>query len=254
MTIIELNKRFYTVPTSLNELTFRQLVKALDLFEHCGNVYELNVSLLKVITGMGLWRFVFCKAEELQEAIYLNAFLAGKNDLTTNLLPAYKGFVGPASSFDNLRMSEFVFSEDAFFKWKGTGNTESLDHLVAVLYRHKKKGYDEEKNEDGDARVAFNENICSYHAKHAIAGWQVKVKRAIAFWYEGCREEMFAQFPSVFGGSGGDPAKYGLLSIMRNVADKGVHGNFKEVEHLHVRMVMLELDEMMEEKKAENGS
>lgn len=247
MTIVEINKKLYAFPTGWNDLTFRQLVQVLNLFQHCGNVYELNIRLLKVLTGMGWWRFLNCKPEQLAELLYLNEFLGRSNDLTAQLLPKYKGFYGPAADFENLVMCEFVFSEDAFFKWKESGDEQHLNALVAVLYRRPKAHYDHTVNADGDGRLPFNEYLAQYHAKQTVARWPLAVRRAIAFWYEGCRERLFADFPNVFGGSGGDPAKYGLLSIMRNVAEKGVHGKFADVERMHVRLVMVELDEMMDE-------
>ncbi|RYZ62350.1 MAG: hypothetical protein EOO14_02530 [Chitinophagaceae bacterium] len=258
MTTIQLNKKTYSVPTTWNELTAKQVVKVVDLLSRETDVHEGYLRLLKILTGMSWWRFINTKAERFADFFYLVEFLVKENTLTKNLLPKYRGFVGAADDFENLLMCEFAYTEDFFLRWKEDETNETLlNQLVAVLYRKPKRFYNERTNKDGDARQPFNEYLSRYHAGAAIGSWPLKTKRAIAVWYDGCRTKMMKDFPNVFNGSGGEPAKYGLVSIMRNVAEKGVHGNFKEVEKLHVRMVMLELDEMMTEvqkiKQQSNG-
>jgi hypothetical protein len=245
-----LNKKYYSVAAKWNELTAKQLVKIISVFEKPGEVTEARIKLLQIITGISMWRWLFISADELNDALYLTDFLIGENSLTANHLLKYKGFAGPADDFENLLMSEFAYTEDYFLRWKADEvNVELLNQLVAVLYRKAKRGYNKAINKDGDARVEFNEYVCKYHAKRSVAKWPLNVKLAIAHWYDGCRTKLVNDYAEVFSGGEGDPAKYGLVSIMRNVAEKGVHGNFKDVEKLHVRMVMLELDEMMNEAK-----
>jgi hypothetical protein len=253
-----LNKKYYSVPTKWNELTAKQLVKIISIFEKPGEVTEARMKLLQIITGISMWRWIFVSADELNDALYLTDFLIGENSLTKNHLSNYKGFAGPADDFENLLMCEFAYTEDYFLRYraafplqgepKGAG-VDLLNQLVAVLYRKTKRGYNKAINKDGDARAEFNEYVCKYHAKRSIASWPLNVKLAIAHWYDGCRTKLVNDYAEVFSGGEGEPAKYGLVSIMRNVAEKGVHGNFKDVEKLHVRMVMLELDEMMSEAR-----
>ena len=248
MTIIEIHKKLYTVPTSWNEITGKQLVKVMDLLSKEVYPQEAMLYLLKILTGIRWWRFFLSSPTVFYEFFYLTEFLLKENTLTKNVLPKYKGFIGPSDDFENLLMCEFAYTEDYFLRWReDESNIQLLNELVAVLYRKKKSGYDEKKNEDGDAREPFNEYLCKYYASAVIYHWPLAVKKAIAHWYDGCRTKMMQDFPSVFSGGGGEPAKYGLLSIMRSVAEKGVHGKFKDVEGLHVRMVMVELDEMMTE-------
>ncbi len=76
----------------------------------------------------------------------------------------------------------------------------------------------------------------------------MNVKLSIATWYGCCREKIVEDNPEVFSGSG-EEARYGLLSIMRTIAQGAVHGNFSDVEKLKVNMVMMELNEVVEEGK-----
>lgn len=246
MVEILLNKKWYNVPTKWNELTAKQLVKIIAVFEAPGEVDEARMKLLKILSGISVWRWVMTDVEELNEYLYLTDFLLQANSLTENVRPKYKGFAGPSSDFENLLMCEFAYTEPLFFKWVEESSIDALNQLVAILYRKKKKGYDEGLNKDGDVRIAFNEYECKYFSNKKISKWPIDVKKAVAFWYDGCRRKLIEDFPEVFGGSG-ESAKYGLLETIMDVAKEGVHGNFKDVEKLPVRMVMVSIDKAIRE-------
>ena len=189
--------------------------------------------------------------------LYLTHFLINENNLTKQLLPVYKGFYGPDDDFNNITGEEFIFSEDFYFKsFKKAGVNEPrvmqedmLNNLVAVLYRAKKKGYDTAINKDGDARETFNQYKCSYIAENYISRWPMNMKLAVFTWYETCRQNMIESNPEIFGGGSGEPAKYGLLSVMRVIAEGGIHGTFENVQKMYVKMWMIELNEKAEESK-----
>jgi hypothetical protein len=246
-----IHKKYRSVPTTWNELTGKQLVQVIEVFDMDEELMPARLKLLKILSGLSWWQWVFADADELNDSLHLVDFLIKENALTKNVLPIYKGFAGPSDNFENLLMEEYVYSEAFFEKYAAEpSNVEALDDLIAILYRPRKKGYDTALNSKGDVRLPFNEFECRHYAQQEVAFWPLKVKRSILHWYEGCRGQLAADYPDVFSGSGeGDPAKYGMVSVMRNVAEKGIHGNFKDVEKLPVRMVMLELDEMMTEAK-----
>jgi hypothetical protein len=257
MVLIELNKKHYPIPTCWDELSGKQLVKIMRVFDSSvSSIIAGKVKLFKILCGLKWWAYRKCKPEEIAEYLYLIDFLLKENTITKNVLPSYSGYYGPADDFQNLLMVEFIFSEDFYLRWKEQeSDITNLNSLVGVLYRQKKRFYNLKKNIDGDPRVFFNENLARYTADVIIKNWPLHVKKSIAFWYEGCRLKMINDYSQVFSGAGGDPAKYGLISIIRNVAEKGIHGKFKEVEQQYVRIIMMELDEMMTEaKKIENLS
>jgi hypothetical protein len=249
MTIIQPYKKFYTTATTWNELTGVQLLQVMKAFGNKKyNEVQLLLKLLKIICdGMGWWHFLRL-GKKLEDFIYLVTFLFNENTLTKQLLPRYQCkktgevFYGPADELTNLVMKEFVFSEDYFMRWSDDKeNTELLNEFVAVLYRPVKHHYDFNKNKDGDARIAFNENVCNWYAKDAVCFWPTHVKMAIATWYSHSRQKLVDDNPDVFGGSG-EPAKYGLLEVMHNVAEEAVFGNFKEVENQYVNLVLISLN------------
>jgi hypothetical protein len=257
MTTITIKNKSFEVATEWNELS------TLQLFSVCRILYGQNswnygcMLLLKVLTGMSTAAWNSLKPSDISEFLYLPADLVNKTRLTRQLVPLQtvcdwivtsKTFVGPADNFDNLVMSEFVFTEDYFFKFKeNEQDIDSLDLLCAVLFRPIKKHYDLDKNPDGDAREPFNQNLCSYYARAIIKKWDPGVKLAILTWYEHCRLNLVEQFRPVFdaGDSTGSPAAYGLLTMMRNVAQAGTYKDLPTVENLYLKMVMIELHEII---------
>jgi hypothetical protein len=274
MKLVEINRQFYNVPESWNELSKRQLLQVMQLFYLLKYTNEqAQLKLLKILTGMSWWEFfrapvTTCERRVfnpfnfstsvgvylfsirkicygMDEYLYLIHFLLEENKLTKNVVPQYKDFYGPADECSNLRMCEFTFSEHYYMQWSENRQDENLlNNLVAVLYRQRKKNYDLRKNEDGDPRIAFNENLCEYFAESEVYDWPLKLKLAIAHFYEACRIKLVADNEEVFGGDG-EPAKHGLISIMIAVAEANAFGPFKEVEQLHVNMVMLQLKEQI---------
>ena len=248
--IVKINRRNYQVPTDWNELTGAQLVQITRvLLTPEPNPITSALRLLKIITGMGWWRFFICPAHELHQQLHLVDFIMTANTLTKNLFPVvrsrFKKYYGPGDNFSNLIMDEFAFADEYYLEFRDDETKmEPLNNLVATLYRRAKKGYDHKRNPDGDARVPFNENLSDYHAKRVVAKWSLYKKLAIAQWYGACREQMAKDFPTVFTG-GGEPARWGMVSMMRNVAKNGVHGDFKDVERQYVKMILMEMDEMI---------
>jgi hypothetical protein len=144
-------------------------------------------------------------------------------------------------------VSEFIFSEQFYSDYKATKKMDALDQLVATLYRPAKKGYDAKRNPDGDIRIPYNDFLTGYYADK-IGGWPAKVKQAILHWYEGCRLKLIDDNPDVFGASsGGGDSLYGLYSVMRTVAEKGIHGDLEKVERMYVKVFLMEINEQLAE-------
>ncbi len=255
MTTIKVNKKYYTIPNDWNELSQKQLLEVMEvLFLKQYNEEQIVLKLLKVLLNFSYWQFFRCKPEELEEYIYLTNFLIKENTLIKCLMPFYThdkvSYFGPSDEMSNLVMEEFYFTEDYYMQWQEDRSVTSLlNNLVAVLYRQAKDNYDFEKNADGDPRIAFNENICAHYALKSVVAWPMNVKLAIATWYAGYRQHLIQLYPEVFSQSGGDPTRFGLLSVIRNIAMKGVHGNFESVEKKYVNLIMMELTEIIEENK-----
>lgn len=251
MTIIEIRKKFYNVPTQWNELTAEQLLAVMMAFENKKYTEDKRVlKLLKVLLDVSYFTWLRWKAEDIEEFIYLVGFLyQGNTGLTKQLITAYDSLYGPADNIGNVSMGEFTFAEHYFMGWQENRDDEELlNRLVAVLYRPCKRKYDFKKNAEGDCRIPFNENVSAYYSDAVVSGWSKHVKMAIATWYAGCRQQLVDDNPDVFGGNG-EAGKYGLISIMRSIAKDGVHGDFESVEKKSVHLMMIELNEVVEEGK-----
>ena len=264
MTQIEINKKNYPIPQNWNEINQRQLLQVMKvLFLKKYPAEELVIKLLHVLTGATTAAFYRWPAEEVDEFLYLTKFfLTQEMNFTKNHLPSYKyshtEFYGPADHLDNLRMKEFTLTEDLYLKWFDSfisedqkKDIESLNELVAILYRPAPAKYDHDLNPDGDHREKFNQNISCHYARTYVKQWPMKVKLAIATWYAGCRQNIVKINPDVFEG-GGDPARYGLVSVMLNVAESHVFGDFEKVEDQYVNLVMMQLNSLVDKARQLN--
>jgi hypothetical protein len=259
---IELNKSFLDIPEHWNELTQKQLLQVMEiLYLRNYKAEQMLLQLVKTMARLKNYQFFRCRPEDLEEYFYLLHFLLKPDfEFTCNHLPVYpftdaRGqrytFYGPEDELGNLRMKEFTFTEDFYMQWFDSEkkDTEALDNLISILYRPGKKNYDIIINPEGDPREAFNLNICLHQAKRYIRFWPMSVKLAIATWYDGCRRFIVDGNPDVFSGGSGEPARYGLVSIMLNVAEGGVFGDFDKVEDQYVNLVMMQLNEVVDQGK-----
>lgn len=217
---------------------------------------QILLKLLKVLTGAKTSHFFKWDVMEAEEFFYLTVFVIQQDMVfTKNHLPLYQyshtEFYGPSDFLDNLRMKEFTLTEDLYTRWFDSEkqDTEVLNDLVAILYRPAPAKYDHQMNPDGDHREKFNQNISSHYAKTYVCQWPMDVKLAIATWYGGCRLHIVKNNPDVFEGGSGDPARYGLVSVMLNIAEGHVFGDFEKVEDQYVNLVMMQLNESVDKAK-----
>lgn len=220
------------------------------------------IKVFKILTGIS-WRKFFCiKATEVAEYLYLvEDFLKLETpNITRQLMPCYRKYFfqkrlyGPDTEISNLIMSEFTLAEHYFQLWnEERENVEYLNQFIAVIYRPAKERYNFSLDEDGDCRVKLNENVAKYHAKKYIRHWPLKIKLAISLWYGACRQQMVDENEEVFGG-GSEPAKYGLVSLMLGIAEKGRHGTFAEVEQKNIHLMMMDLTETILEAKRQEAA
>lgn len=249
MKLIKLRKTYREIPERWDEVTRAQLVRIMEILYCSGYVAEQQIlRLLQVLTGMSNFQFFRCKVEELEEYFYLLEFVL-RDKLTLQLLPLHGEYHGPSDRCANLIYDEFVYSEHFYMQWATKRESEDLlNNLVATLYRPIKKCYDLELDPDGDARIPFNEHVIAWHAKNAVAYWPKAVKLAVAHFYAGCRQKWVEDNPDIFGGSG-EPARYGLLSVMNSVALEGGYGDFEKVGKTNINTILMALNEAVDQAK-----
>lgn len=235
------------MPTQWDELSGKQLIAALQAFNALSGI-ALQIRLFKIVSGASWLRLILAgSAAYITDKLYLINFLFDFNTLTKNPLPRFRNWYGPTDELNNLQVCEFIFSETYYQQYKDSGDNNHLHNLIATLYRPAKRSYDRKRNEDGDIREAFNDNLTKLYATR-VAKWPPRAKKAILFWYEGCRAFLINSNPDVFG-SVGEPAKYGLWSVMRGIAEKNIHGNINSVEKMYVKVFLMELNELVEESR-----
>lgn len=246
MTIVELNRRLYTIPTAWDELSRKQLLGVISILYRNGELNTTLLQLFRILSGMNWLRFFLTKASDMMDFFYLVFFLVNETGPTKNIIKEHKGFHGPADDFNNLTGAEFIFSEDFYFAFVASEHKDdnALNELVAILYRPGKRNYDYKINPAGDTRQPYNQNISSFFAKARIKKWNRDLKLCIFHWYQACREKMLKGIPK---GKSTEPAKYGLLSVMRTIAETGIHGDFEKVQQMYVKMWVMELNEKMAE-------
>lgn len=245
MKVIEIHNKFFSIPTQWNELTAMQLRKIVQILLGSDLLIPGQVKLFKILTGCSWWNLWRIGPWEYDDKLYLTEFLLKENSLTKNLIPQYRGLFGPADEFNNMIVSEFIFAEQFYALHKNNEPT-ALDSLIATLYRPAKRFYNRKLNKDGDIRKEFNDNVLPFYTGK-VSKWPMDVKLSILHWYEGCRLKVISDNPSVFGASSGESALYGLFSVMRGVAEKGVHGDLSKVEKMYVKVFLLELNELVAE-------
>jgi hypothetical protein len=254
MTTIFYHKRkCIQIPDNYDELSAKQFTRLASILFSSVDDIQARVRVLFILSGMNVFRFRLLKAEIIDRCLPFVEWVFEPRNITTQILPCYKGYHGPASEFENMKMKEFHLSELYYRQFLDSAfeDIEILNNLVAVLYRTAKKDYDTRRNPDGDIRVEFNHNEVPFHAKK-ISRWPAAVKQAIFLWYDGCRQQLIDDNPMVFK----EPAKHGfesqfdtgLYGMMRNLAGEKL-GSIDHVENMYVQTAMLELGLIKEEEK-----
>ncbi|MCC4228369.1 hypothetical protein [Zunongwangia profunda] len=98
----------------------------------------------------------------------------------------------PANRIQNLSMEEFSFVDALFFNWRSKNDSRYLDLICATLYRPGGSS-----NDDYDIRRPFNKVILEKSIKNWIKVPAEK-KLAIAYTFEGCRNQMVKLYPNIF--------------------------------------------------------
>ena len=121
--------------------------------------------------------------------------------LTKNNFPVIKAgsyvLYGPADEMMGMVQKEFIFADAVFAAWVESRDEKYLNELVAILYRPKGKVDVLTKEYTGDQRCEFN-NLSYDLWKSAVAKLPMKIRQAIALFYQGCRQSWEVKYPNVF--------------------------------------------------------
>ncbi|NNV57365.1 hypothetical protein [Limnovirga soli] len=242
-----------------DDLTSKQFIALADVLNAQYN--DIAISLDKALFALyskSLLRFLLTPPDIRQRCYEHIGWVFEKLSITKQLIPQYRHrfttLYGPASDFDNLRLSEFHHSEHAYHKIIHSetmeDELEALNELVAVLYREPKPNYDVQRNSDGDCRKPFKPADTDYYIKK-VARWPLVVKQAILIWYDSCREDLRDSYPEAFKSSGtettGDYYE-GLFGLIRSLSGNK-YGTFQDTENLFVHNAFMEIVASIEEEE-----
>lgn len=230
-----------------NDLEKKQLFSLMKvLHSEDINPVQLQLRIWKIISSLKWYQFFSLPHHFILNTLHLTDFVFKKNRLTSLPFHRFKKKAAPAANFDNLKMKEFVFSEQYHKLFNETEDINYLNKLIAVLFRPENKTH----RSGDDRREALNENEIPMRAKE-IAQWPKAVKWTILTWYSACKKALVEENKEVFSGAGseGGSDESSMLSIMRTIAKDGTYGDFDKVEDLYVKTMMLELRERVKEGK-----
>lgn len=250
------NKKMYVIPDNWNELSGKQLVKVMGILNaHNLKPEVAELAILKVLMGINAIKFGLLNNDLKARLLPYIQWVANEDlNLTEIILHSHrknifcKKLYAPQSEFNNLLMVEFHYTEVAYHSLTEADNIDSLNELVAILYRTGKANYNYKRNVGGDVRIEFIDADIAYH-KAIVSKWKLPVKQAILLWYNGCRQLLIEEYPLVYDGKkNNEKSNYfsGLYNMMRSIAgDK--YGTIDKVEKLTVHTAHLELTCIIED-------
>lgn len=222
------------------------------------DVEVAQLEVLRLLLNYTIIRFLFMNIALKTQLVEKVKWVFEKNQLTTNLVPDYKSVLqdrlyGPKNNLLNFRMAEF-HSCEMKYRMILDKVPNSIEELIAVLYRAPIIGYNKIKDEQGDIREPYNGNTVAYRAK-MIQKWPEHVKNAILMFYDGCRQHIIDNHPEVFtkqeenSTPTNEEQFQGMFMMMRGIATDGKYGNFGEVENMYIYTALNELTLMIKENK-----
>lgn len=206
-----LNGRQYQLPSTWNELSREQLLRAVHVLFKPATEPELQARLIPVLlelyrwhTPGRTWRFIKMPLLEVDEfRAHTNFLLQGQAQLTKQLLPTIRPLLrtwyGPGDYLNGLTFAEWIEAESALFYYHLTKKEDFLNRLVAVLYR---PGQTRKPNPvTGDRRPPYVQHEVAARAK--LAGrLSMATRQAVLIYYDSCRQVIINNYPEAF--SAGD--------------------------------------------------
>jgi hypothetical protein len=258
---ININDIKLEIPGHWNELTREQLLTLARIVREEMELEELKLRMLFLFTGTKVIRCPSVLVNETERFLirnkklkalvsahdlafittpFLKFFVEKPNNqwllgstLTRQLLPIIKigrqALHGPADGLSNITFREFIFTETFL-------NENAHDKLIAVLYRPAGKSKPGSLDYNGDIRERFNDNIIDDRVK-VISRMPVHFKKAIMWYYEGCKQHIAALFPNVFTEGTGEKSTKSTFEAFMGIVDE--LSNNHPAEHERVLDVYL---------------
>lgn len=259
MVRVNIGKHELQVPEYWNEIKTPYLFFLAKNFDRLINYdKDLEFQILSTLQLFNLrwWKpllnlkVLLANSEQMVGLTELTAFLNPIHEinLTKQLLPRirHKGnwFYGPKEGLSNLSLEEFAYADIEFVKFLKNKDFDSLNRLVAILYRKKRLFFNEtNKAYNGDLRVGFNA-FKVYHNLDALKSLELYQKLSIFMTYWGCRNFLSLTYKNVFSGNNQGAASSLSLGWLQVIFDLSgaKFGSLQQTaeQNLYTIMVYLE--------------
>lgn len=190
-----------------------------------------------------------------------------------NKIPFFKKLVGPDDALANCTFYEYKEAYAQWYQYQQSNDEAHIDHLIAILYRPKKKYLrlnKMRKNFNGDFRQPFtvisNPAILERRIKQ-VSKWKPWVKYGIWLWFTACMEFLRTGKPVIDGieidlsilykGESGGGLGIGLTGVLYSLAETGVFGGIRETGDSNLYDVLarlyqvkVQMDEVKEKSKS----
>lgn len=162
-------------------------------------------------------------ADEIYDILPLVDWVFDQMDLKKNHQPRFKKtktmYFGPEEGLRNMRFAEWVMADTYYCGYAKDKDEESLNNLVATLYRPQGKGEEYlswNVKYRGDVREKFNDALLPARAE-IMGKLSLIYREAIYLWFASCRWQLQTRYKEIFE-SGGERqntmlAGYGWFGI-----------------------------------------
>lgn len=207
------------------------------------------------------WQNIYQLSELVDDFFYKddrNETITIKLDFIHNNLPDYRIFTkyyGPEDGFQNVSFGQYVDGLEEYIYFHETGDVEALRLLFSIFYLPKGEIYNIEtsrKRAKGilkytDIRHLFGFYLFFTSMQHYILSGQLSVMGSeidLAIIYQdiGNEKETKSTIPGI-----------GIHSVIHDLAESGVFGNYKEVRATNMWTILLRLYELKKKAIDENN-
>ncbi len=202
-----------------------------------------------------------------------------KLDFIRNFIPKICGkYYGPADALTDITFCEYRQAHNYFNAYQNSGSDDDLNHLIAILYRPKKKFLWLIKRLpwfDGREKITFSSKsnpLFLEKRTKKIAKMPLPIRYGIYLFFSGCEQFLATGTPTIDGipirlsvlyekseGSSSDPGT-GLYGILCTLSESKVFGSLMETDNQGLYDILLRLYQVvmqmkqMNEKTKNNGA
>src|SRR5690606_35459528 len=210
MNTLYINDTSYTLPSSWQELTRKQLISLACLIHDSLDGMRFAKIMFLILTQSLPWwkrirvRFFYlfqATLDERADMLHLCRSFLENRSFTEQKIKKIGGrsvLFGPPSALANITLWEYIRAEQMFLAYVNAGanpDPEKLDKLIAILYRPARPDYDPQIHED--IRVPLVDAGVDVRMA-AVAKVDIAVKIAILMWFDSCRSLIIKMYPGIF--------------------------------------------------------